>query len=340
MADVIEFNKKLKFSWGHIVSFLTTIAIAYCTYIGCVYLLSGHFILSGVITFVCIAVLILWFLTVQQLKGTDEKFSKRIKFERAFVFLSPLVFLLMMIPFYHAWTVQHRQSQVVSLFQSSIQNATGMFSEYEKYSQDRINAYNVDLNHRGDMSMLNKVNKQETLNLILKSSNYNKLKQESSDWVSKATQGKITTWNVFLLGNITEIKKAVENWHKDLQGFSNGQLSDEPAHGIFDEQTVYTYNSQIIFQELSGCYQNVKGFNPIVLILMPLAYLLLLFPYLIQERNSKTIGTSNTLFGLSRKERNGGNGVKFDNSTVSNVEPVDNHTSKSKSQTDDDTFVF
>ena len=87
--DNIRFNEKLRFSWGHIIAAVALVAVAYCTFVGMVYLLKGQFLLSGVITGVITLLIAALFFIPQQLKATDHRFEKRIKWERAFIFFSP-----------------------------------------------------------------------------------------------------------------------------------------------------------------------------------------------------------------------------------------------------------
>ena len=139
------FNEKLKFSWGHIIAGIALIAIAYCTFVGTVYLTKGQFVLSGIITFVIILLLGLIFLIPQQLKATDYHFEKRIKWERAFIFSSPVLFVLLMVPFSHAWTVHSRQDKILKAFEQAMTNTTEMFNQYEQYSNLRMDNYSKTL---------------------------------------------------------------------------------------------------------------------------------------------------------------------------------------------------
>lgn len=337
MADLFEFDKKLHFSWGHILSFLALIAIAYCTFVGSVYLINGRFLLAGFITLGIIVVLAVWFLTAQQLKCTSRRFAKRIKIERFIVFSSPFVFLLLMLPFYHSWTVHQRQNEMADLFEKATGNVVTMYNEYQEYAENRINNYVATL-AQGSYSALESKNRQETLRLILLSSNYDTLKTSSIQWIDKSTQGKVSTWNIFLLGNIKEIENAVNNWHSDLQTFSKVRLSDEPNTYYFDEQSVFAQTSSDYFNKLRNCYKRIRGCNPISILLLIIGYLLLLLPYIIQNRNSKTVGQSYTLFGFlhnNNEEPSDSDSIFELDDTTSSTPTEDNNSSN-----DLDPFIF
>lgn len=336
MSDQIIFNEKLTFSWGHVIAFVALIAIAYCTFIGSVYLLAGEFIVSGIIAFLVVLVLGLWFTTAQQLKSTSRKFAKRIKWERFFVFLSPVVFLVMMIPFYHSWSVHYRQDKIVSLFNYLAANATGTFLDYEQYVSLRKSDYDTVL-QQSNYDSISIRNKKETLHLILLSSNYDTLKTSSTNWMNKATEDEISTWNIFLLGNVAEIKDAVESWHRDLQGFSKVRLSDENTSEIFDARSVWIKSSQNCFDDLCSCYKDIKCFNPIVLIWLLLCYFMLIFPYVIQNRNAKTTGLNYSLWGFMRGDEKNSKSAEYISSDDLTLEIEKMPDSKSDLNTSADT---
>ena len=316
--DRIRFNEKLKFSWGHIVAAVALVAIAYCTFVGMVYLLKGKFLLSGLITAAITLLLALLFFIPQQLKATDRRFEKRIKWERAFIFSSPILFLLLMVPFSHAWTVHHRQSRILDAFEQVVATANGMFDSYETYCQTRETNFRHALRvyNNEEISVAN-ANKLDVLHLALLSSNYERLKNESKAWMDKSSNGKVSTWNVFLLGNITEIQEAVHSWYEDLQTFSETKLSEEKDVKIFDNTSLYINEIDNRIQDAAVLYSDIKGFGPLTLLWLLIGYAMLLFPYLLQRRNTKTTGTNWTLFGF----RNNKSSERNENDSVLNEKP-------------------
>lgn len=291
------FNEKLHFSWGHIISSIALVAIAYCTFVGAVYL-TGYFLLSGIITFVIVVLMGLLFFIPQQLKGTTHRFRKRIKWERAFIFSSPVLFLVMMVPFSHSWTVHHRQDDILKTFNAVIDSSSSMFNQYDQYAQKRISTYSAHLSDTG----YTRENKEAMLKLLLLSSNYDMLKHASEKWMKMATNPKVSTWNIFLLGNIGEIKEAIHNWHECMQEFSKKSLSDEGNPPCFDQSGQYLQSIDQKITELTGFYGNATGFYWITVFWLLLGYAMLILPYLLQTRHSKTIGTQWVLFGSKNKK--------------------------------------
>lgn len=307
--DNIRFNEKLKFSWGHIIAAVALVAVAYCTFVGMVYLLKGQFLLSGIITAVVTLMIAAIFFIPQQLKATDRRFERRLKWERAFIFSSPVLFLLLMVPFSHAWTVHHRQSLILDDFNQIISSADEMFDQYELYSKNREISYGQKLGvGDGEISIENS-NKLEILHLALLSQNYDSLKSVSKAWMEKSVNGDISTWNVFLLGNLTGIQEAIFSWHDDLQMFSSTKLSDEGDVKQFDSSQRIYFEMENNIANTAAHYTDIKGFNPLTPLWLLIVYAMLLFPYLLQSRHTKTTGTNLTLFGFRNNRKGADNTI-------------------------------
>ena len=245
----------------------------------------------------------LLFFIPQQLKATDHRFEKRLKWERAFIFSSPVLFLVLMVPFAHAWTVHHRQSLILDDFNQIVSSASEMFDQYESYSKIREISYDQVLQARNSGDSVTNRNKMEVLHLILLSSNYDTLKSVSKVWMDKATDKRVTTWNVFLLGNLTGIYDAVSQWYGDLQTFSETKLSDERDVKKFDSNQRFFFEMENIFSNTAAHYTDIKGFSPLTPLWLLIVYAMLLFPYLLQSRHTKTTGTKLTLFGARNQRK-------------------------------------
>ena len=79
-------------------------------------------------------------------------------------------------------------------------------------------------------------------------------------------------------------------------------MSDEKEVKVFDstDQCIDAIDENI--NMLTSLYTDIKGFSPMTLLWLLLCYMLLLFPYLLQSRHSKTVGSNYTLFGFRNKE--------------------------------------
>lgn len=299
-------HEKLQFSWGHIIAFLALIAVSYLSFVGFTYLTDGNFIWAAVGMGVIDIVFILVFIGAQQLKASGVKMAKKIVVERILVFGSPIIFLLGMVPVSHFWTVKSQNDEIVRDFTQAINNAKGLFSDYEEYADQRLISYDNELSvilsmkpdnaslyqragFAGGKDDIQKQNMMETLRLQLESSNYDSLKMSAIQWIDRANQGA-NTWNVFLLGNTREIKRAVNNWENQLKSFSEKRLSNEcliaPAADFSSEAANQAIEG---IDGLTEAFTTLKGPKPGAILFAVVIYLMLLFPYLLQDRHPKSI---------------------------------------------------
>lgn len=317
-------NEQLKFSWGHIIAFLALIFISYISFVGVTYLTDGNFTTAGVATGVIDIVLFVFFIGAQMMKATDRKFAKRIWVERVFVFGSPVIFIIAMCPYFHFWTVNTQDEEIVSNFTNAIEASKQMFNDYSDYSNSRIENYEKMLNRvvaneklhpdqyvqcgftKGN-GAIEKENMVKTLRLQLLSENYDSLRNVAYEWIESSSQGA-STINVFLLGNTKEIKIAIHEWNNILVEFASNKLSNEEFRN---------YNTVSSFADRSGSLSSVdegldgltekftttKSPSFIALLTALLLYACLLFPYYLQDRHTKN---QHRLLGMEKGAMRGG----------------------------------
>lgn len=280
-------NETLKFSWGHIIAFIAIIFISYVTFMGIAYLRDGNFLEAGIGVLVIDLLLILFFIVPQILKGTDEKFSRKIIFERILFFGAPIAFCLLMQPFAHFWTVFSNRADIETSFSKSIEGAKGMFVSYEDYANKRIEEYDGKL-RKAKTEAIHRNIEVEALRLQLLADNYTNLKQSAIEWINKASGA--TVWNVFMIGNIKTIERALDDWNESLTSFSTNRIQDEVESVIpfssADESVVGAK------QQLGGLkkkYAETSSPTALALGIGLFMYLLLLFPYVVQSRNTKSL---------------------------------------------------
>lgn len=299
-------NETLKFSWGHIIAFVALIFISYVSFMGITYLTDGDF-QQAIWGFIIIdLLLILFFLAPQLLKATERKFDRRIWVERIMLFLAPIAFVVLMIPYAHFWTVFKNRGDIESTFNESINSTKGMFDSYEAYANNRIVEYDKFL-VKSKANEVQRKNKVEALRLQLEDENYNNLKQSAIEWIDGASDA--TVWNVFMIGNIQEIENALNAWNADLNEFSSKLMVDEP-----DTVKAFTSSdsSVLIAKEnlnsLGSIYTEKESPSMIAVASGFVLLLFLFFPYVIQGRNSKStyrlLGTEEKMYHMHKEKQN------------------------------------
>ena len=279
-------NETLKFSWGHIIAFIALIFISYVSFMGITYLIDGDFLYAGLGVLIINLILIVFFIIPQILKGTDEKFSRKIVFERILFFAAPIFFIVTMIPYAHFWTVFENRAEVESTFSESIRTTKGMFDSYEVYANKRIEEYDKKL-AQNKIKAVRRSNKVEALRLQIIADNYDTLKESAIEWVDNASGA--TVWNVFMIGNIKKIEGAIKNWNLSLYKFSSKIMSDEPD-GVrpFSSSDPSVTIAKENLNNLRSIYTTMSAPTVIAIGVGVLLYILLLFPYIIQSRNTKS----------------------------------------------------
>ena len=297
-------NETLKFSWGHIIAFVAMVFISYVSFIGATYLTDGNFLYAGIGIFIINIVLIALFIVPQLLKGTDVKFSKKIIYERILFFAAPIFFLIIMVPYAHFWTVFSHRAQVESNFTESIEMTTGLFDSYEQYANNRIETFEKKLSD--SVKIIKPATRKkpavtepaiapehqktlvDALKLQLIDENYYVLKDTASEWIESSSGA--TVWNVFLIGNVNKIEAAIENWNNILSETSEKKMADEAA----DVEAFSKSNSSIeaarkSLKELRSAYGTMEFPTILAIITALVLYAMLILPYIIQRRNTKSL---------------------------------------------------
>jgi hypothetical protein len=348
-----SWNETLKFSWGHIIAFVALIFISYVTYMGNFYSNGGDFKLSAIKVFIIDIALILTFIGAQIYKGTDEKFDRSIIIERVLICFCPVAFLWAMIPYNHFWSVFAERNQIEPKFTSAIEKSRQMFGDYDYYSKERITAYsdyltslisnkgtNRDAYLKAGFGTSNdelvKDNYVATLKLQLLSQNTDSLRNLALNWINDANQGA-SVWNAFLVGNLNMISDAIEGWNQKLYEFSVPVLSNESGNSNysvkpFDQEraSFKAANAELI--SLQNLFENSNGISLNTIITGILLFLMLLFPYFLQKRNTRATG----LYSLIPQTRTGDR-KKRHNSSNNEYENTD-HVETASSHPSDDLY--
>lgn len=280
-------NEVLKFSWGHIIAFVALIFISYVTFMGIAYLADGNFVYAGVGVVAIDVLMLLFFIVPQLLKGTERKFSKCIVWERILIILSPFAFVVLMYPYSHFWSVFSERDNIQTEFSRSISSTKQMFLSYEGYAGERISNYEKKLKQAGT-ERIHRENKVEALRLQLLDANYTDLKNSALKWIDRASGA--TVWNVFMIGNIDKVESALDSWNSVLVKFSDKRMSDESgAVKPFSTSDPSVVAAKKGLQVVRTTYREAHGLSLITLVSGIILYLMLLFPYILQRRHTKSI---------------------------------------------------
>lgn len=289
-------NRKLRFSWGHIVAFLALIFIAYVVFMGTTYYTIGNYNVGLITMGCCILLIVLTILGAQVLKGVDKKFHRSIIWERILIAFSPIIICLVGIPFSHFWTVQSSEDKIVEQFKSSVNSSLGIFADYESYSQERISQLKTNLSKsiKDEQIINNRVNE---LTLFLNNSTAKSI-EEAKGWINKVNKDP-SIWNIFLFGNISTIESAINQWTESLNKHSAKSLSCEKEPILFSTENPNKEKALSGLASLKSIYQTTSKPNTMAILTLLVCYLMLLCPYFVQERHSRNV---ETFFGKKKRK--------------------------------------
>lgn len=282
-------NLKSKFSWGHIIAFVALILISYGTFMGAAYSVSGKLWVAGIWVVVIDLVLLFFMIVPQFLKGASKKDAERLRpIEKTLLFISPLVFIAAMVmpfsPFAHFTSILQHKNDIETNFNSAIASANALFDKYQEYSVDRIESYNMVMREGDTSNAALTTSHQDALNLLLQPPKYQKLRADSKEWINTSCEGA-TIWNVFVIGNVSEIESAIIGWHDYLSNCSRKRLSTEKYVVEFDSKGEYIGACKQQLEEMKNIFGQ-KGWSIIAILLGLIFYGMMLLPYLLQERDS------------------------------------------------------
>lgn len=304
MENITSLNSRLRFSWSHIIAFVALIAVSYFTFMGVAYYTGGNFIAAATGLAVVDFVLILVFIGAQQFKAASVNMRRKIIWERILVFSSPVIFAAATIFCQYFWNIQSRQHEILARFSSALNNAGEMFNEYEDYADSRLGQYELRLDsiqemHCGDPYIYGKLgftageeqyqreNMILTLRTQLLGNRYSTLKEAAYSWIRDARAGA-SMWNVFIVGNISEIRKAINIWDEQLAEFSADKMSNECYISEFKSESAASAIDKISGVGKMLSYGAVS-FSVIGSAICILLYFMLLLPYMIQLRDGKSV---------------------------------------------------
>ncbi len=205
-------------------------------------------------------------------------------------------------------------------YTQAINSSRRIFRDYESYADRRIDNYtqwldNVIDNRAADPKTYNdcgftpgdedmqRDNMVRTLRLQLLSSNYDELKTQALNWIDDSSRGA-STWNVFLLGNTSEIKSAIHGWNQQLADNASERLTNEnPAD---DHKALFRQFNDSLSDVDSGLDNIRRMFTdsdwpPLYSLLIALLlYGALMLPYWLQDRHTKSLYRLRGMKGSSK----------------------------------------
>jgi len=238
---------------------------------------------------------------VKVLKITSRNFKTCIIWEWILLLLFAGSAFFSVIPFSHYFAVLEQKSEIQKKVADNIEEAKGMFTDYENYAKNRENIYKSHLTSvvtskivkpseyrdygfvDGTNDSIQVENKMFTLHAQLFPSNYegkDGLKQVATNWLANAKKTLESTW-AFTFGIVEVIKKLqtnVNEWKKDLKNYSLFRAKGESAND---------FDFPVNLNDVTGKFTKLSSPSTISIAYAIGLYLLMLLSYFVSKRSTK-----------------------------------------------------
>jgi hypothetical protein len=239
------------------------------------------------------------------LKRTNRPSKSKIIGEWILLLLFAIIAFVAIFPFSHSFAISEQKTYIQGKLTANIEQASGMFDNYENYAKNRENVYKSRLYSvvnakevnpseyesygfvSGTDDRIQVENKILTLKLKLYPSNYEEMKQVASTWLIDA-KNTITDWKP--IGIVDVMNKAnsnISSWKDELK-----QLSTFRAQG----ETADDFDYPLTFDDITDKIMVLGDPIPFSIIFAIGLYMLMLLSYFITRRHSKNSYTLCSIF--------------------------------------------
>ena len=172
---------RLKFSFGHVIAFVSLMFIGYVTFMGAVYFSGADFEWALFSVLVEVVGLFVLLMLLQKMKTVQHHFKRNIWIERAFLLLLLAGCCYAFTHFMKFWNVFENRHLVSERFSEATAAADSMFVGYDNYSDQRIRDHEARLKNYYNLSeeqLLYQVN-DSILYIKLQSEAYSEIEKKA-----------------------------------------------------------------------------------------------------------------------------------------------------------------
>lgn len=246
------------------------------------------------------------------LKRTSRSFKTSIFWEWVLIFLFVIMAFIAVFPFSHYFAVSSQKEDIQHKISSNITQAEGIFTDYERYANNRLHIYenrlksivvnkNINLrlyrNHgfvdlTDDQTQIE--NKMFTLRAQLYPSNYPEIKRVYSNRL-ESFNAKIINWSP--IGIVTVMNTAeteITSWKNKLIVYSAFRAQGETAED---------FDYELTFKDISKDFTERASPTLLSLVYSIGLYLLMLLSYFVSRRHPRYPGLK-VIFGTGGANEN------------------------------------
>lgn len=307
-----------KFSLADLLTLLTALLFGLVCFLGTYFYTLGKTSQSIWLAIIIVGLLCGTALSAKLLKRTNHNFKSFFIWEMVLLVLFT-VFLVFFSywPFTHYFIVSRQKVEIHNKLDASISQAENMFTEYERYAENRENLYKGMLQsvvaakktnpsafvafgfvNNGVADGKQIENKMFTVHADLFPTNYEDMKQVDSTWLANAKQtlNNRWAWNFGVVDIVNNMEQNSKDWVSKLLKLSAVREKSEPPND-------FAYN--LSFDDVKTHFTTLGMPTGISIGLSVVAYFLMLLSWFVTKRHTRFPGL-NVIFGkegLSGKNR-------------------------------------
>jgi hypothetical protein len=292
---------KTKFTLADVIGLLAVLSFGFVCFLSLNFVTLGgtsESIISAIVIAVILGGLALG---LKLLKITDKNFRSRKIAEIILLFVFCIAAIIAVPVFSHYFVVSKHKAKIITEITANIEQAEKMFSEYEDYSNKRMDFYkrqletavsskNVNPQDYAKMGFVSSEvsdkeqleTKVNILKMDLYQSNYNKFKADASSWLSDA-KAITKAWRpISLVGVVNNIDKNVNAWITRLVEYTKVRQDGEDK--------VTDFGFEVAFGDVKSYFEESDTPTLLAAILSIVAYVCMLLPYFVSPKHSKNPG--------------------------------------------------
>lgn len=298
-------NKTQTFSLADLIALLAAVAFGFGCFLSANFYTLGNTKQSLVLALIITVLLSATALGGKKLKHTTHNFKTCFVGEMVLLALfTVLIIIFGYSPFPHYFAVSGQKAEIQSKLTTGIDQVSNMFSEYEKYAENRKNLYQSKLNSVVAAKSINPSeyvaygfqsnsvpdrkqieNKMFTVHADLFPSNYsdsinnNGIKEAAMIWLSDA-QRVVENWKpIGIVGVVNQVEQNAYQWRGMLVALSGIRENGEQAADFAYE---------LSFEDTKQHFTTMGTPTPLSVGLVVGAYILMLLSYFITKRSTKS----------------------------------------------------
>jgi hypothetical protein len=321
--------RQTKITLANVLLIVATAGFGFATYIGANFRSLGDTKQSLIDAAIVAIVLGILAFAAQKFKNADRKLKTNIVLEALALLLFIVAACMAIKPFSHVFTVFNHKENIEDSVIVNISQAQSMFDEYESYARKRKSDYISTINavlankvgdpkeyedygfNEGPSDNNQKNTKFFILDAQLFPSDYDTTKVDAINWLADVNSSVKNDFGFMfgIVNIINAVPPKIDGWRTQLIDLSKFRAKNEkPLYGDF----AFPLRFGVVKSKLT----NEESPTMISIVLAVLAYLLMLLPYFVASRSTKSgyrsvLGVFTLVYSKKREVEDDGINVRL-----------------------------